>query len=556
MIFGSINLGRGVRGECGGADWCWQPASGVELQVANLRISRGDRSLLEDTSLSVGRHQLAAIVGPSGAGKTTLVHVIVGEMAPDAGEVTVDGLAIASPQEPVRTPTLIRYVPQETALHAELSVSRTLWYAVALRRAFDLNAVRRRELIAELADDVEITHRLDAPLKDLSSGERKRVSLAVELASKPHLLILDEPGSGLDVARDRSMMAILERLSRSGTTVVCVTHNIDNLDLADHVIVLGEGGRVAFSGRPENALAECGVGSWADLMKSLVNERPERQARQKNRPPYACHPKRLEHFLRTWWLLSRRQAELTLNRGRPRQALSFTSILAIPALGALIAAASDRMGWRGPDAGQLVAVLAIISALLGASLTYSDLVDEKSVIKREYRIGVSGLQVVSAKMTVVAVLSILLTFITVLTYSQFRDLGGSTSLAHPAPILSLSCIVYLVMTASAAVGLTLSALSSDLHRAVTLVTVLAIVQVALNGVMFDLPKYLTWPSVLIPARIGVAAQAAYLGIPNGGLFWAHESARFWADIAILILLAVVYTVTAGLLLDRRCRRMQ
>lgn len=550
-------------------DWL-PPSGGAELQVNEVHVERGGRALLERTSFSVRQGQFAVVLGPSGAGKTTLLRVILGEMAIDHGRVTVDGMTVAAPAHPSRPASVIRYVPQETALHDHLSVERTLGYAVALRAASDRSLADRNQDVIDLASKAGISHRLSAPVYELSSGEQKRLSLAVELSVKPNLLILDEPGAGLDAGRDRQLMELLQRLSQMGTTVVCVTHNIDNIECADHLVVLGRGGTVKFAGHPKDALTP--PDTWPGAMTALAEGSEYKSPPRRHHTSYTQRPDRLDRPWRTWRLLSRRQTELILTRGSPHarltgspkairigralQAQLVTAVL--PILGALLAIMSAEAGWRrGPDAGQLLALLTTVAALTGASLTYSDLVSERRAIKREYRIGVSGLQVVTAKLTVAGAQSAVLTLIIIAVYAVRRPFGGPGALDWPPPILAAAVPLFLVMLASAAAGLLLSAVSEHLQRAVTLITALAILQVALNNVLFNLPHALLWPTLVVPTRLGVAAQAAYLGLqhtPHDPL-WNHTFTAWLLNVVALIGLMALFTWCAGLMLDRRCRRM-
>ncbi|MGI5285797.1 ATP-binding cassette domain-containing protein [Nonomuraea polychroma] len=541
------------------SDWLQQSQSGSELQVVDLCLKRGGRLLLDGTKFSASPGQFVAIVGPSGAGKTTLLDVILGGKVLDSGCVTVDGLIVAAQARAARPASVIHYVPHDLSLHDQLSVYRTLWYAVALRSASDLSIEDRRSLVLDLAHKVDIRHRLKAPVNKLSSGERKRLSLAVELAADPRLLILDEPGSGLDAARDRALMKLLKLQSMAGTTVVCVTHNVDNLNCADQLVALGRGGRVAFNGRPQDALAVQGVDTWADAMATLGGDSEESSERQSGRRSnYAPRPTRLGRPLRTWRLLTSRQVELTLMRGRPHAARAIILTTVLPLLGAIMAIWSAKAGWRsGPDTGQLIALLATSAALTGTSLTYSDLVSEARVIKREHRIGVSGFQVVTAKLTVAAAQSIILVLIMVIVYAAQRQLGGPGALGWPPPLLAIIAPLFLVMLSSASAGLLLSAASDHLQRAVTLVTAFAIMQVALNHVLFDLPGVLQWVTVIVPTRTGVAAQAAYLGLPHTppDPLWTNSLAVWLLNNFALVALTILFVLGAGFALDRRCRRM-
>nr|WP_079063529.1 ATP-binding cassette domain-containing protein [Peterkaempfera griseoplana] len=547
----------------------------------SLRVKRGvslkreDRILLAGTSFTVNKSELAVIVGPSGSGKTTLLNVILGSAAPDVGEVRVFGQLVAAPGDPASPAMVIHSVPQETSLHKQLSIRSTLRYAAALREREGQSRYNRNIECEILTERAGIAQRAKAPVCELSGGERRRLSLAVELAADPNLLILDEPGSGLDAGHDRAMMETLKNCTKRGTTVVCVTHNVSNLNFADRLIVLAHGGVVVYNGRPGDALPalksklSLTKADWPDVMYALARRPLPCVSEQRQRHPrHAPRTKPLKCPLGTWLWLSRRQFWLTLLHGREASKHSILKVpfahlwvAALPALGAYLAVLSAKSGWqnRSGDTDHLIALLATVAALTGASLTYSDLVNEARVVDRENRIGVSGLQVVSAKLTVVAFHTAALTSIMVAVYSWKRMMGNSYALQTPGPVLGMAITIYLVMLSSAAAGLLISAFSINLHKAVTLVTALAIMQVALNNVLFDLPALLQRLTIVLPARVGVAAQAAYLAQPrNSGSpdwLWTHSQHIWFFDEIILVTLAVGFAVAAGIKLDYRCRKV-
>lgn len=114
---------------------------------------------------------------------------------------------------------------------------------------------------------------MDQPIHSLSGGQRKRVSVALELLTKPSLLFLDEPTSGLDPGMDRSVMHMLRGLADDGRTVIVVTHSVLSLEVCDRLLVLAPGGRIAFYGPPEDALAFFGFEEWPEAFEAFENDR-------------------------------------------------------------------------------------------------------------------------------------------------------------------------------------------------------------------------------------------------------------------------------------------
>jgi len=146
------------------------------------------------------------------------------------------------------------YVPQKDIVHAELTVYQALDYAAQLRMPADTTPAERKKRIDEVLHDLDLAERKDLPIHKLSGGQLKRVSIGVELLTKPRLFFLDEPTSGLDPGTEYNMMKLLRRLADQGRTIVLITHATKNVMMCDKVIFLVRGGHVAFYGPPEEAL--------------------------------------------------------------------------------------------------------------------------------------------------------------------------------------------------------------------------------------------------------------------------------------------------------------
>jgi energy-coupling factor transporter ATP-binding protein EcfA2 len=146
--------------------------------------------------------------------------------------------------------------------------------------------------IDEVLEEVELTHRRKLMVRDLSGGQRKRVSIALELLANPSIFFLDEPTSGLDPGLDRKMMFLLRNLADRGHTIVLVTHATNNINACDYVCFLAAGGRLAFFGPPEEAKTAFGKSDFAEIYTSLepTDEAPtvpaDAQARFRASPEY------------------------------------------------------------------------------------------------------------------------------------------------------------------------------------------------------------------------------------------------------------------------------
>jgi ABC-type multidrug transport system ATPase subunit len=212
----------------------------------------GDKTILDDVSLYLEPSSCLAVVGPSGAGKSTLLNALTGFRPADTGSVFYGDRNLYEAYAELRFRT--GFVPQEDILHPQLTVRRALEFAAELRFTPDVDEDERRNRVTEVIDELGLSERADVRIERLSGGQRKRVSVGLELLTKPTFLFLDEPTSGLDPGNERELMELLQALARGGRIVIVVTHSTQSLDLCDRVIFLAPGGKMAYFGPPAQAL--------------------------------------------------------------------------------------------------------------------------------------------------------------------------------------------------------------------------------------------------------------------------------------------------------------
>jgi len=209
-------------------------------------------NLLQDINLYIGQNEFVALVGMSGAGKTTLQDAINGYRPATHGQVLVNGVDLYQNYEMFRND--IGYVPQRDIVHMELTPMMCLDYAGQLRLPADTSKAERESQVKQTLADLGLLERKDVVINRLSGGQIKRVSIGVELLTRPKLFFLDEPTSGLDPGTEYEMMKLLRRLADQGRTIMIITHATKNVMLCDKVIILARGGYLAFFGAPEDAL--------------------------------------------------------------------------------------------------------------------------------------------------------------------------------------------------------------------------------------------------------------------------------------------------------------
>ena len=240
----------------------------IRIDAQNLRKTGNNNvTLLNNISIAIPPRKFVALVGGSGAGKSTLMDALNGLRPAQQGKVFYNG------QDYYRNVsafcTLLGYVPQNDIVHNDLTVERALYYAARFRLPSDFTDEQIEQRIKDVLEDVEMTARRTLLIKKLSGGQRKRVSIALELLANPGIFFLDEPTSGLDPGLDRKMMYLLRKLADGGHTIVLVTHATNNINVCDYVCFLAQGGRLAYFGPPDGAKSYFGKADFAEIYTSL-----------------------------------------------------------------------------------------------------------------------------------------------------------------------------------------------------------------------------------------------------------------------------------------------
>jgi ABC-2 type transport system ATP-binding protein len=205
---------------------------------------------LDGVSLDVPRGTLAALVGPDGAGKTTLIRLVAGLMLPDAGELQVMGIDVTT--KPQQVQDRIAYMPQRFGLYEDLSVQENLDLYADLHGVAAAERAERYAQLLEMTALAPFTRRLAG---QLSGGMKQKLGLACTLVRSPTLLLLDEPTVGVDPLSRRELWQIIVRLVRDEQrTVLLSTSYLDEADRCDQVFVLREG-KILASGKPSDVTA-------------------------------------------------------------------------------------------------------------------------------------------------------------------------------------------------------------------------------------------------------------------------------------------------------------
>jgi branched-chain amino acid transport system ATP-binding protein len=227
------------------------------LRIDKLVKRYAGLTVTDDLSLDIVEHELHAIIGPNGAGKTTLIAQLAGQVAPNSGHIYFDGHDIAHDTPPERARAGIARSFQITSIFPSFSAEANVALAVQGRRRHSFRFWRPADRDPALIDparrllaEVGLGGRSDAPARTLSHGEHRLLELAIALAQKPKLLLLDEPMAGLGSEESKSLVDFLRKL-KGRYTIVLVEHDMDAVfALADRISVLNAG-RIIATGRPD-----------------------------------------------------------------------------------------------------------------------------------------------------------------------------------------------------------------------------------------------------------------------------------------------------------------
>ena len=238
----------------------------IKLDAKGLRVQAGGKKILEDVSLSVLPGEFVAIMGPSGSGKSTLLQALNGFRPAGKGTVELNGQNLYKSQSQFRS--VIGYVPQDDIIHETLSVYRALYYSAHLRLPPGTSEDEIKARVEVVIKKLGLAERKKVRVRRLSGGQRKRVSLGVELLSQPPLLFLDEPTSGLDPGLEEDMTRLFRQLADEGRTVLVTTHITESLEYPD-VVALIAGGRLVYYAPPGELLAYFQTRDYPSIFKRL-----------------------------------------------------------------------------------------------------------------------------------------------------------------------------------------------------------------------------------------------------------------------------------------------
>jgi ABC-type multidrug transport system ATPase subunit len=488
----------------------------------------GQKVLLQGVGFTLPPRSMLAVVGPSGAGKSTLLGALTGIRPASKGTVTYAGRDLYGEYDDLRQ--RIGLVPQEDIWHTALTVRQALQYGAELRFPADVSGAERNARIDEVLAELELTDQQhNRGSGQLSGGQRKRTSTALELLTKPSLLFLDEPTSGLDPDLDSEVMTKLRDLADDGRTVVVVTHSTLNLHVCDLLLVLAEGGQLAYLGKPEGALTYFRARSYSEMFHTLKGRPPQEWAQRfRSSPDYERYvmggaaspggvrrtslpPLRQQSIGGQFSTLCRRYLSVI---AADRAYLGI--LIALPIILAAISRIvpdPDGLGFSPTSANikarQLLLVIALGATLMGAASAVREIVKERPIYQRERSIGLSLAAYLWSKVVVLSVIVTIQALLLTVLALVGRE-GAHDPLVLGSTVLEIAVAVVALTIASAMLGLVISAWVNNADKAMPMLVLMIMVQLVFSGGLVPLAGRagLEQASYIVPARWGFAMTAS------------------------------------------------
>jgi ABC-type multidrug transport system ATPase subunit/pSer/pThr/pTyr-binding forkhead associated (FHA) protein len=482
----------------------------VRLDSVNVNFQVTDRTtgkpklLLDDFSLVVKPKELIGLLGPSGAGKSTLMNALNGFVKPTSGKVLYNGVDLYQNLNALKS--TIGFVPQEDIMHRQLPVRRCLYYAAKLRLPEDLSDEEINRRVEEMLDTLKLDpQRWDNPVSTLSGGQRKRVSLGIELLPKPGVLFLDEPTAGLDPRTETLMMMLFRQLANQGSTIIITTHLLGSFGVLDKVVVMMQGrliyygpgtkfldyfkaeappdvyddltdnNTVPYSLELKKRFAESSL--YRDLIVEPQKSIPTEKAPSVGTEAGAALPQPRRFSLRQFSVLAARNWALKFG-DRAQTLLLFLQAPLIALLVALMASEPNQV--------QTIFMAMFAALWFGCSNAVREIVDEQTIYRRERQTGLRIPSYVLSKLAVLSFVALVqcVSVVVILLAGKALDLS-------PPEILAAIAIMFLVAVNGTLIGLLISSLVSTPEKALTIFPLVLIPELLLCGLFLPVNRIQT-----------------------------------------------------------------
>lgn len=480
------------------------------LTVEQLGIIRRGRRLVAGISAVFEPGNLVGVIGPSGLGKTLLLRALAGYYRPDEGLVRFAERDIWEDREAYLTQ--VGFIPQADVLYESLTLGENLLYAARVRLP-ETNAVAHEELVRDLLELLQLGEHVHKPAAVLSGGQRKRLSVAIELLRRPVVLLLDEPTTGLDPGNEARLVENLRQVARRNTIVIMSTHSLSGLRLFDRVLVLArcQGvGRAVFFGAPEDFVGQFSniagkdPADWYDILErgqfqDAASEWPSGIAKSASEGALAspalqsapdsgealqvfkarqhAHRAQRPGFFTQFWSTLVRCAKTTLrDRG----------LTAMMALQPILLAVLIVLSQYAP--GKVTPILffsSVVAVWLGMNNTVRDLVRERRQYIRDRMAGLRAESYLTAKIVLFLAIGLaqIVVFVGLLRWGCSRTIPEHLAgTLHNVNVLGWAGVLIIVYLCGMALGMVVSTVVRTEEAAIAALPILVLPQILLSAI--------------------------------------------------------------------------
>lgn len=540
--------------------------------VKTVKVKGKKKDISQHVSLSIKPGQFVAFVGGSGTGKSTFMNCISGVSRPTSGSVYINGNDLFKNYAVLKN--IIGYVPQQDIVFNDLTLRDMLKYAADLRMPDDASIDEKKSRIKSVLETVELTGKEDVMIKNLSGGQRKRASIAVELIADPKLFFLDEPTSGLDPGTERSIMKTLRKMANSGKTIILVTHTTLNLNLCDKIAFFGIDGRLCFSGKPKDALSFFNVDDFVDIY-TILSKDTEKWHQIFNNSTYKDHiirdesttmiqKKNKKSFFKQFITLSKRYAKTIVNNKQQLLLLLAQAPIIAYLLSIVV---TDELFQSYDEAKTFLFAMATASIWLGLLNSIQEICKERVTLQKEYMANLKLSAYLSSKIVVQCLLGLVQAILLVTTFALLVEVpeeGVFTSW-----FLEMTLVCFATIISASSIGLVASALSKNSSVAMSFAPLLLVPQLLFSGMLFPLEDIGENISYFILCRFTVEGFGTINNLNNltdsiqkiiptyireAESFYTFTVEHFFQDVAIIILMMVVLTFVCFFILKYQLER--
>ncbi len=493
ISLGSYNLKLETRNKLTGTSFY----SSLELLGVGLSYSVVDKCLVDNVNIYAMGGELIAIIGPAGCGKTTLLNMLAGLLPESEGNVFINGEELYENYD--RLSVNIGYVPQDDIVHRELTVYQSIYYTAWLRLPADTTKEERLKAVEDVLNELKLTEVRNVIVgypgkKGISGGQRKKVNMAQEWITKPSIIFLDEPGTGLDPYGYREVMELLRKCADDGKIVLTITHNIENEADAlyfDKILVLARGKQIYF-GPPREMFSFFGKDCVSKIFMEL--EQPSdvdkwqkkflasglaRNLKQKiGGHSYTPGDKNLSDTAKRISFTTQFNALFSRNITRKisDRAQTLFLLLQAPIIGLIISQLYTNLNI-------VVLLLMVMSGIwFGLINSIREIIGERAIYQRERRANVKILPYLLSKFTVLGLLAFSQTIMLLLFVGlSVREIWGIFPL--------LSVLVFLSIMVSIGFGLLISSIVNTQESAIAIMPIVIIVELIFAGGIKPLSEF-------------------------------------------------------------------